>query len=112
MAGKEEKRARVELQIIDKPQEHSYKEQDGEVNHSPANSANGDETDVVEQLFQEKVLGCLHRSTRPRKWAINVLLWPYLFMLLSFQYNSVAYLLMLRTNDLHVAGSKGLSKSH
>ena len=79
MAEREERRAKVELQIIEKPQEHSCKELEGPVQHSPANSANGDEMDPVEELFQEKVLGCLHRSTKPRKWAITILVWPYLF---------------------------------
>lgn len=81
MSEKEERKPRVELQIIEKRQEYVYKEQHGELQHSPTNSAHGDEVDIVEELFQEKVLGCLHRNTRPRKWAINILLWPYPFLL-------------------------------
>lgn len=79
MAEREERRPKVELQIIEKSQGHSYKEPDSQLQRSPANSAHGDDVDTMEELFQEKVLGCLHRSARPRKWAITVLVWPYLF---------------------------------
>ena len=79
MAEREERRTKVELQAIEKSQEYSYKEPESQLQRSPANSGHGDDVDAVEELFQEKVLGCLHRSTRPRKWAITVLVWPYLF---------------------------------
>ncbi|XP_065065604.1 voltage-dependent T-type calcium channel subunit alpha-1H-like isoform X3 [Rhopilema esculentum] len=74
---KEEKKPKVELQILDKPQQHTYKEQDSDITNSPANSANGDDVDIVEELFPEKAFGCLNRYSKPRIWAINVLLWPY-----------------------------------
>ena len=84
MAEKEERKPRVELQIIEKPHEHAYKEQGGELHHSPANSAHGDEVDGNEEIFYDKVLGCLHRNTKPRSWAIYILLWPYPFSLRAF----------------------------
>ena len=76
---KEEKKPKVEILILDKPQQHTYKEQDSDITNSPANSAHGDDVDVVEELFQEKAFGCLNRYSKPRNWAINVLLWPYPF---------------------------------
>ena len=79
MAEREEKRPKVELQILEKPQEQLHKEQEGNVQQSPANSANEDNIDAAQELFQDKVLGCLHRNTKPRKWAISILVWPYLF---------------------------------
>ena len=79
MAEKEEKRPKVELHILEKPQEQLHKEQEGNIQHSTPNSDHEDNIEAAQELFQDKVLGCLHRNTKPRKWAISILVWPYLF---------------------------------
>ena len=72
---KEERKPKVELQILDKRKEYKFSDTERDSDHT-ANSAHEDEIDIIEELFQEKAFGMWRRS-RPRIWAIKILLWPY-----------------------------------
>ena len=78
---KDEKENRLELQIINKqPGKKSPElEQDSYVHSVTTCSAQGDDVNIINDFFQEKSFRYLGRQTRPRIWAINVMLWPYLF---------------------------------